>query len=156
MWMAYQVIRQTRQHALQALDDSRPTILIVSGLAVKVERSSKDEENTRNPLVQMKVNPSREFLPQPSRRDSTSANTTALTRCLQLRSRKRIDTLGMDELVIPPQVKQPGADLSSQEVVGTECIETHIPRHGDELRSGQVVEGEVIVEEFGNVDNVLG
>lgn len=103
----------------------------------------------------MQINPRRQFLPQPRRTDTKRPNPTTRACMLQFRNRELIDAFSVDGLVVATELEKTGADGTTEEVVGSEGVETHVAAGGDELGTGEVVEGEVVVEEFGYVDDVL-
>jgi len=41
------------------------------------------------------------------------------------------------------------------EVIGSEGVDLHVPADGDDLRSRQVIEGDVRLEELSDLDDVL-
>ena len=53
-------------------------------------------------------------------------------------------------------MQQPSADRAAEEVVRAEGVDAHVAARRDELRAGEVVEREVVVEEARDVDHVLG
>lgn len=46
------------------------------------------------------------------------------------------------------------SDLVLEDVVGTESIDSDVSAHRDELRSTQIVEGDVVVEELGHSNDI--
>ena len=56
--------------------------------------------------------------------------------------------------IINPDFLQFVSNMLFEEVIGTPCIDVHVSTHGDELRSGQVVERDIVVEELGDSNNV--
>lgn len=85
--------------------------------------------------MQVQVDPSREFVPQSRGTHASGADSTGLTGGLQLRSRKGIHTLALDDLVVAAEVQEAGADETTQEVVCAERVETHVATHGRKLGS---------------------
>ena len=73
---------------------------------------------------------------------------------LELRRRQLVDALRVNGLVVASKVQQPGSDLAAEEVVCAKRVQAHVARHGHELWTRQVVEGQIVVEEFGHVDDV--
>ena len=57
--------------------------------------------------------------------------------------------------IVHPDLLQPSPDLVFQEVVRPESVDVHVPAHADELGSGQVVQGDVVLEELGHADNIF-
>ena len=60
----------------------------------------------------------------------------------------------MNSLIVPPEVYETGANGTPEEVVRSKGVDTHISTHRDELWTRKIVEGEVVVKEFGDVDDV--
>ena len=56
----YQIVRKTAQHTLQTFD--REVLFGFARLSVKVERPTKNQQNTGNAVVQVKLYPSAQFL----------------------------------------------------------------------------------------------
>ena len=79
---AYQVIRQATQDTLQAPDNSGFTILLLKRLLIELESPSQDQQDTADPVMQMEIDPSSQFLSQSSRTESGRANTATLTSSL--------------------------------------------------------------------------
>lgn len=42
-----------------------------------------------------------------------------------------------------------------QKVVRPKGVDVHVPAHADELRSGEVVEGDIVLEELGHADDIF-
>jgi hypothetical protein len=59
------------------------------------------------------------------------------------------------DLVVAPDLLEPGSDLVSKEVVGSKGVDLHVLAHRHKLGPGQVVEGNVRVEQLGDLDDVL-
>jgi hypothetical protein len=57
--------------------------------------------------------------------------------------------------IVHPDLLQPSPNLMLQEVVRPESVDVHVPAHADELRTGQVVQGDVVLEELGHADDVF-
>lgn len=140
---------------LQTFDDRLRATLTLSRLHIEIKCPRQDHQDTRHPIIQMQFNPRRQLLPQPSRTNTKRPNPTTSTRMLQFRHRELIDAFGVDGLVVTTELEETGTNGATEEVVGSEGVETHVAAGGDELGTGEVVEGEVVVEEFGYVDDVL-
>lgn len=139
----------------QTLNDRLRATLSLPRLHIEIERPRKDHQNARHPIIQMQLDPRRQLLPQPRRTDTKRPNPTTSACVLQFRNRELIDAFSVDGLVVTTELEETGADGAAEEVVGSEGVETHVAAGGDELGTGEVVEGEVIVEELGYVDDVL-
>lgn len=139
----------------QTLDHRLRATLSLPRLHIEIERPRQDHQHTRHPVIQMQLNPRRQLLPQPRRTDPEGPDPATGARGLQLGHGELVDAFGVDGLVVATELEEPGADGTAEEVVGSEGVEAHVAAGGDELGPGEVVEGEVVVEEFGYVDDVL-
>lgn len=74
---------------------------------------------------------------------------------LELRRGELLDALGIDGLIVATELEETRADGAAEEVVSAERVEAHVAAGRDELGTGEVVEGEVVVEELGDIDNIL-
>lgn len=60
-----------------------------------------------------------------------------------------------DSIVLPDLIK-PAPDLVPHEVVRSEGVDLHVAAHRNDLRSRQVIEGDVRLEELRDLDDILG
>lgn len=139
----------------QAGQSGNETAHDVVALVVKVEGTGQNKEDTGNLVRVVEVDPLLELLAETSRRHALETNTARLAGVLELLGRERVDTLGVDHHVVDTNLLETAADLVLEEVVGTEGVDVHVLAHRDELGAGQVVEGDVRVEELGDLDDVL-
>lgn len=151
----HQVVRQAAQDVLQTLDDGRLAVLLAR-LLVELEGPRQNEQHAADAIVQMEVDPRRQLVPQARGRDAARPDPAALARRLQLRDAQLVDALAVDQDVVAPEREQPRADVAPQEVVRPEGVDAHVATCRDELGAREVVEREVVVEEPGDVDDVLG
>jgi hypothetical protein len=88
---AYQVLGKTAESSDQRVHD-------VVSLLLKVECSTEDQQDTRNTVDIMKLDPGHEFLPETSWRNTRESDTSRLTGRLELLGGKGIGTFGMNHL----------------------------------------------------------
>ena len=124
--------------------------------AVEEECTTEDEQDTRDAVVQVQVHPGSELLAQAGWGRAARTNTARLAGRMQLGHAQLVDALPEDELVVAAEVGEPAANGTAKEVIRAERVQAHVPTHGHELRAGQIVESEVIVEKLRNVDDVFG
>ena len=126
----------------------------IVALLLKVESTRKNQEDTGDAVSVVEVDPLLQLLTKASRRNTGESDTTRLASRVKLLGGQRVDTLGKDHHVVHTDLLKLVADVLLEEVVGTPRVEVHVPAHGDELGTRQVVEGDIVVEEFGNADDV--
>lgn len=170
------MVRQTHQVLGQTAERGDQTLHHVVAALLKVERAAQNEQNTRDAVDVVQLDPLLELLTESSRRDTLESDTSRLARLLQLLGRERVNALGVDHLMrsahsrIPKRPKTSAAshahhvihadalklvpDLVLEEVVRAKGVDVDILAHGHELRTGQVVEGDVIVEELRDPNDI--
>lgn len=151
----HQVVGKAAQHSLETLDDCRFAVLALAGLLVELERTRQHKEHTADALTQVQLNPRRKLLTQPRRGNASCPDTTALARGLKLRCTQFVDALARNRFVVPTKLEESRANVATEEVVGAECVDAHVPTHGHKLRTGEVVERQVVVKQTRDVDDIL-
>lgn len=58
-------------------------------------------------------------------------------------------------MVVSVDVCKAGADGVTKKVVSAESVDVHVAAHADELRTRKVLQGEIIIKELGDANNVL-
>jgi hypothetical protein len=57
--------------------------------------------------------------------------------------------------IVHSDLFQSGSNLVFQEVVCAESVDVHVPTHADQLRSTQVIKRDIVLEQLGNLDDIL-
>jgi hypothetical protein len=83
-----------------------------------------------------------------------SAQTTRGTGSLELRHGQRFDTFERDSSVITLDLAHTMSDLVAKHGVGTESGQGHVTADTNELRAGKVVEGQIVLEDLANTNNI--
>jgi hypothetical protein len=117
----------------------------------------------------MKLNPCHEFLPKTSGRNTRESDTSRLTSGLELFGGERFSTFRVDHLlvrfhnswehglahhIINPDSLELASDLVFENIVGTESVHTDIFTHGNKLRSTQVIQRDIIMEQLGDSNDI--
>ena len=152
----HQIIGQTAQDVLQASDDRRLAVFVLADSHIELERPAEHEQHAAHTVMQVQSDPCRQLVSESRWADTGGTDTTTLACRLQFGRAKLVDTLSVNQLVVSADSGESAADSGPEEVVGAEGVDAHVSAHGDELRARQVVQCEVVIEEPGNVDNVLG
>lgn len=61
---------------------------------------------------------------------------------------------GLAHHIINPDSLELASDLVFENIVGTESVYTNVFTHGNQLRSTQVIQRDIIMEQLGDSDNI--
>ena len=74
---------------------------------------------------------------------------------LELRDAKGIDAFEADGAVVAFYLAHAVADLVAEHHVSAEGVEVHVATHADQLRSGEVVQCQVVLKDLADFDDIV-
>lgn len=119
------------------------------------ESPCENEQDAAELVMKMHVDPLSQCLPLLIHIHTGGSYTSADAGMRGLSIRQALDTFGTDVVIVAVDVSQAGSDGVSQEVVSAKGVQIHIPTHAHQLRSGKILQRNVVIEQLGNANNIL-